>query len=154
MKVKIFSIGNYYRRDDGVALVATRWLQRRNRVRCDYMNLGLRPDRLLEYIEPEQAVIIVDAALLAEKQKLFYELEIIRGVALEQSQMRHGLSILQTLQLAELYQKGLAQVWVFGLAAVDLNHGYGLSQTAQNAIKEAVPSIEERVTQLNQQPVV
>jgi len=150
-EILVIGIGNAYRSDDGVGLVAARRLK----------NQGSRSFRVLEHSgegadlmncwEGADAVILVDAVQSGSKPGTLHRWNASRR-PLPARTFRgssHAFSLVAAVELARVLRRLPQHLIVYGVEGRDFRAGTGLSFEAEEAVGDVVERVLREVRQVS-----
>jgi len=131
-KIAILGIGNILELDDGVAIYATKYLEK-NYIfspQVDIINGGVEGINLLNLFMEYEYIFILDAIEIEDTPGSIYHIpsDKLTGYGLN-SGGAHEIGVLQCFDILELMGKELPQSSVFGIIPEKIDVAIGLSET-------------------------
>jgi hydrogenase maturation protease len=149
-EILVIGIGNAYRSDDGVGLVAARRLK----------NQGSRSFRVLEHSgegadlmncwEGVETVILIDAVRSDAKPGTLHRWNASRGSLPAQTfrGSSHAFSLVAAVELARVLRRLPQHLIVYGIEGRHFGAGTGLSSETEEAISDLVRRVLKEVAQI------
>jgi len=139
----LIGIGNEFRRDDAVGLIAARLLRQQGVAAEEFEG---DVTALMDLWKSKDRVILIDAVLSGAAPGSIHRLD-VGAAPLDKEVFKdstHALGLADAIELARALGRLPAKVLVFGIEAGDLTAGIGLSP----AVQEALPNLVKEVKTL------
>jgi hydrogenase maturation protease len=141
--IRIIGLGNEFRGDDAVGLMAARRLRQVIGDRAEVIEAELAGIDLMELIKEARVVILIDAARSGQAAGTIYRFDAsadpIGGQLFAHSS--HAIGLSEALELARALGTLPATVIVYGVEVGNVEAGRPLSPPAANALAEVVERI-------------
>lgn len=139
--VAIIAIGNEYRRDDGVGMVALRRLTDVIPPETDLTCVDGEPSRLMDAWAGSRLAILLDAALCVPAHPGRIHRSTVIGVDGPASTSSHGLGVPEAVELARVLDRLPERLVVLTVEAADTGYGSGLSPLVEAAVPALVAAV-------------
>lgn len=145
--IRIIGIGNEWRGDDAVGLLAARRLQKVLGDRAEVVEAESAGVELLELMKGARTVILLDAARSGQAPGTIHRLHASAGPITPALFPRstHAVGVAEALELARTLGVLPKQVIVYGIEAGDTEVGHPLSPQVSHALNEVVQLILKEV---------
>jgi hydrogenase maturation protease len=151
-KILVIGIGNAYRRDDGVGLVAARRLKnQRSRRSFRVLEHSGEGADLMDCWEGADAVILIDAVRSGAKPGTLHRWNAGRR-PLPARTFRgssHAFSLVAAVELARVLRRLPAHLIVYGVEGQDFRAGTELSSETEEAVSDLVQRVLREVGQIS-----
>ncbi len=142
----IIGVGNVLMGDDGVGVAAIELLRERGLdERAQLIDAGLAFSEVLCDLQPEQSIIIIDAARGGSPAGSVYRLDVSdldgRSGAMSAAVSLHEVGVLSALKMETLGGREFTDVTVFGVEPLDLRWREGLSAPVAEALERVVEAV-------------
>jgi hydrogenase maturation protease len=141
-RVLLVGVGNAWRCDDAVGLVAARRLRERpGSGRFEVHEQDGDPLALLDAWSDADAVVVIDAVCSEAAPGTLYRIDVARGplpTALRRSSSTHALGLADAIELARVRGTLPAHVLVYGVAGSRFEPGGELSPEVEDAVERVV----------------
>jgi len=143
--VRIIGLGNAFKGDDAVGLLAARRLRARMDDRVEVIEAEMAGVEIMEFMEGARVVILIDAARSGQVPGTIHRFNASDGPVspLVFPRSSHAIGALDAVELARTLGTLPPIVIVFGIEAGDTGAGQPLSP----AVAEALDEIVERILQ-------
>jgi hydrogenase maturation protease len=141
--IRIIGLGNEFRGDDAVGLMAARRLRQAIGERAEVIEAELAGIDLMELIKGAQVVILVDAAWGGQAPGTIYRLDASAGPIGGQifSHSSHAIGLSDALELARALGTLPATVIVYAVEAENTEAGQPLSTSVAKALDQVVQQV-------------
>ncbi len=133
----VIGVGNPYRHDDGVGLAVLNALAARRpaQARADLVECDGEPSRMIDAWAGAELAIVVDAVRAADPQPGRVHRATLAGHPPgPASASSHGLGVLEAAELARVLDRLPDRLVCYGVEAVDLTLGPGLSPAVRASV--------------------
>ncbi len=148
----ILGVGNILEKDDGVAIYATKYLEKNYRFspEIDIINGGVEGINLLNLFMEYKHIIILDAIEIDDEVGSIYHIpsEELTGYGLN-SGGAHEIGVLQCFDILELMGKEKPKSSVLGIVPEIIDVEIGLSNTMQNRFETYIDTLLKILEQLS-----
>ncbi len=138
--VRVIGIGNEWRGDDAVGLLAARRLQGVLGDRAEVVEAGVTGVELLELMKGAGTVFLIDAVRSGQAPGTIHRLDASAGPIAPALFPRstHAVGVAEVLELARTLGVLPKQVVVYGIEAGDTEVGHSLSPQVSHALNEVI----------------
>lgn len=138
--IRIIGIGNEWRGDDAVGLLAARRLQGVLGNRAEVVEAGVAGAELLELMKGAGAVVLIDAVRSRQAPGTIHRLDASAGPIAPELFPRstHAVGVAEALELARALGVLPKRVVVYGIEAGDTEVGHPLSPQVSHALNEVI----------------
>lgn len=141
--IRIIGLGNEFRGDDAVGLLAARRLQGVVGDHIEVIEAEMAGVELLELMKGAQVVLLIDAVCSEQAPGKIHRLEASSGPMTPELFPRstHAVGVAEAVELARTLGVLPSKVIVYGVEAADLEMGHSLSPHVGHALNEVVQLI-------------
>lgn len=145
--VRVIGIGNEWRGDDAVGLLAARRLHGVLGERAEVVEAGVAGVELLEVMKGAGTVFLIDAVRSGEAPGTIHRLDASAGPVAPALFPRstHAVGVAEVLELARMLGVLPTKVIVYGIEAGDTEVGHPLSTQVSHVLNEVVQLILKEV---------
>ena len=145
--VRVIGIGNEWRGDDAVGLLAARGLQGLVSDRAEVVEAESAGVELLELMKGVGAVLLIDAVRSGQAPGTIHRLDASAGPVAPSLFPRstHAVGVAEALELARTLGVLPNKVIVYGIEAGDTNIGHPLSPAVGHALDEVVELVLQEI---------
>lgn len=138
--IRIIGLGNEFRGDDAVGLMAARRLRQEINDRAEVIEAEMVGVDLIDLMKGARAVILIDAARSGQSPGIIHRLDVSAGPieVLMFPHSSHALGISEALELARVMGVLPPRVIVYGIEAGNTQAGQALSSQVAKALDEVV----------------
>jgi hydrogenase maturation protease len=138
--IRVIGIGNEWRGDDAVGLLAARRLHRMIGGRAEVIEAGGEGMELLELMKGARVALLVDAVRGGQAPGTIHRLDVSSGPIAPALFLRstHAIGVAEAVELARTLGVLPPKVIVYGIEAVDMEVGQPLSPPVEQALDEVV----------------
>ena len=138
--IRIIGLGNEFRGDDAVGLLAARRLQGVLGNRAEVVEAGVAGVELLELMKGTGTVLLIDAVRSGQAPGTIHRLDASAGPIAPGLFPRstHAVGVAETLELARTLGVLPKQVVVYGIEAGNTEMGHPLSPPVSHALNEVI----------------
>jgi hydrogenase maturation protease len=148
--IRIIGLGNEFRGDDAVGLLAARRLQGIVSDRAEVVEAGSAGVELLELMKGASVVLLIDAARSGQAPGTIHRLDASAGPIAPALFPRstHAVGVAEALELARTLGVLPAKVMVYGIEAGDTEVGHSLSPQVSHALNEVIELVRRETETL------
>lgn len=141
--IRIIGLGNAFKGDDAVGLLAARRLRALVGDRTEVVEADMAGVEIVDWMKGAQAVILIDAVRSGQRPGTIHRLDASAGPISTRicPHSSHAVSALDALELARALGLLPPKVIVFGIEAGDTEAGRPLSQPVTRALDEVVERV-------------
>lgn len=138
--IRIIGLGNEFRGDDAVGLLAVRRLRGQVGNRAEVVEADMAGVELLELMKGTHVVLLIDAVRSGQTPGTIHRLDASGGPIAPELFPRstHALGVAEAVELARTLGVLPAKVIVYGVEAGDTEAGHPLSRQVGDALNEVV----------------
>lgn len=144
----VIGVGNEFRSDDAVGIVAARQLVARSIPHCEIIESSGEGASLIHAFEDRNHVIIIDAVKSGQPAGTIHCLD-ASGKKIPSELLHfssHSFGVAEAIELARALGQLPERLIVFGVEARTIAVGSGLSDEVTNAVDELIIRITEEIT--------
>ena len=148
--IVLIGVGNEYRGDDGVGLVALRELSKKEFPNTRYIESNGDGADLLEAWTDASTVILIDAVSSKAVPGMIYRFDALASPipATFSSQSTHAFGVAEAIELARTLHQLPLRLIVYAIEGKDFTAGLGLSPEVEKAMHEVVERVAHEVWDL------
>ena len=145
--IRIIGLGNEFRGDDAVGLLAARRLQGVIGDRAEVMEAPVAGVELLELMKGVRVALLIDAVRSGQAPGTIHRLDASFGPIAPElfPQSTHAVGVAETLELGRTLGVLPPKVIVYGVEAADMEMGHPLSPHVGSALNEVVQLVLREV---------
>jgi hydrogenase maturation protease len=136
----VFGLGNEFRRDDGLGLIAVRRLREHGVAAEEHEG---DPAALMERWTEARGIILIDAVSSGAEAGTIHVLDVSAKPLNRQhfKSSTHALGLADAVELSRAFGTLPPQVYVFGLEVCDVRAGVGLSPEVERALPVLIKEV-------------
>ena len=145
--IRIIGLGNEFRGDDAIGLLAARRLQGIVGDRIEVIEAEMAGVELLELMKGARVALLIDAVRSGQAPGTIHQLDVSFGPIAPELCPRstHAVGVAETLELARTLGVLPSKVIVYGVEAADTEMGDPLSPHVNHALSEVVQLVLKEV---------
>jgi hydrogenase maturation protease len=146
--IRIIGIGNLFRGDDAVGLLAARRLRGQVGDHVEVIEAGMAGVELLELMKGAPVALLIDATRSGKTPGTIHRLDASAGPIASELFPRstHAIGVAEAVELARTLGVLPDKVLIFGIEAGDTEAGHPLSSQVGEALNEVVPLVLREIT--------
>jgi hydrogenase maturation protease len=138
----VVGIGNEYRQDDGVGLVVTERIQRRDLPNVRVITTDGEPSRMIEAWSDTAVAVVVDAVKLTDPHPGRVHRMLVDDLPGHvSSASSHGLGVPEAVELARVLDRLPGRLVLYTVEVQDTGFGIGLSDPVAAAVPDLVDAV-------------
>ena len=149
--IVLIGVGNEYRSDDGVGLVALRELSKKEFPKTRCLESNGDGAALLEAWTDASTVILIDAVSSKAAPGMIYRFDALASPipVTFSSQSTHAFGVAEAIELARTLHQLPLRLIVYAIEGKDFTAGLGLSPEVELAMHEVVERVAHEVSDLH-----